>query len=110
MCSTSRCRNATYLCGPANYPVSWGLYLCGPGTTASHRWRYRAETENLCKLGGPVAMVLCLHQRNVYIQSKLQVGREQKCNPLVGAETPLTCVGRQTTLSHWGQYRRENGN
>ena len=45
-------------------------------------------------------MVPCLHQGNLYIQRKLRVWREQKCSPLVGGETPLTCAGKQTTTSH----------
>ena len=53
-------------------------------------------------------MVPC--QGNIYIQRKLRVWREQKCIPLVGAETPLTCAGRQTTPSHGGRNRAENGN
>ena len=57
----------------------------------------------------PFAMVPCLHQSNVYIKRKLQVWRVQKCIPLVGAKTALTCVGRQVTLSHLSQYRAENG-
>ena len=40
---------------------------------------------------------------------KLWIWRAQKCSPLVGAETPLTCAGWQTTPSHWGPYRTENG-
>ena len=55
-------------------------------------------------------MVPCLHQSNVYLKRKLQVWRVQKCIPLVGAKTALTCTGRQTTPSHVNQYRAENGN
>ena len=55
-------------------------------------------------------MALCLHQRNVYIKWKLQVWRVQKCIPLVGVKTALTCAGLQTTPSHVTQYRAENGN
>ena len=36
MYSTSWCKNPTYLCGPANYPLSWG--------------RYRAKNGNLREL------------------------------------------------------------
>ena len=45
-----------------------------------------------------------------YIKRKLWVWRVQKCIPLVGAKTVLTCTGLQTTPSHGGQYRAENGN
>ena len=51
--------------------------------------RYMAENENLRKLGLVIAMVPCLHQRNIYLQRKLQIWREQKCIPLVSGETPL---------------------
>ena len=68
------------------------------------------RTETCVNLGRPIAMVQCLHQGNVYIKRKLCVWRVQKCIPLVGAITPLTCAGRQTTPSHGGWYRAENGN
>ena len=55
-------------------------------------------------------MVPCLHQRNVQMKRKLQIWRVQKCIPLVGAQTALTCAGLQTNLSHVSQYRAENGN
>ena len=52
-------------------------------------------------------MVLCLNQGNTYTKRKLRVWRDQKCSPLVGAITPLTCAGRQITPSrkrqHWAQ-------
>ena len=106
MYSISRCRNPTYLCGSENLPVSWG--------------RMGQRTETCVNWGGPIAMVPCLYQRNIYIQRKLRVWRELKCIPLVGGETPLICADRQTTPSHGGwhraeninlvQYRAENGN
>ena len=83
MYSTSRCRNPIYLYGMSNYPVSLG-----------------ATTETCKNWCGPIAMLPRLHQGKIYIQRKLWVCREQKCVPIVGAETPLTCAGWQTTLSH----------
>ena len=38
-----------------------------------------------------MAMVLRLHQGNFYTKRKLTVWRDQKCNPVGGAITPLTC-------------------
>ena len=65
----------------------------------------------ICRNPGlPFTMVLCLHQSNVYIKRKLQVWRIQKCIPLVGAKTALTCAGLQTTPSDETQYRAENEN
>ena len=55
-------------------------------------------------------MVPCLHQSNVYIKRKLRVWRVQKCIPLVGAKTSLTCAGLYTTPSQVSQSRAENGN
>ena len=55
-------------------------------------------------------MVPCFHQSNLYMKRKLRVWRAQKCISLVGAETPLTCAGRQTTPFHGGRYRSQNGN
>ena len=53
-------------------------------------------------------MVLCFHQHNIYIKSKLTVWRDQKCIPLLGAKTPLTCTGRQTIPSQGSRYMAEN--
>ena len=55
-------------------------------------------------------MVPCLHQRNIYIKKKLRIWRDRKCISLVGAETPLTCAGRQSTPSQGKRYRDDNGN
>ena len=54
-------------------------------------------------------MVPCLNQGNIYTKRKLRVWRDQKCIPLVGAKTPLTCAGRQTTLSRFMRYRAKTG-
>ena len=67
------------------------------------------RTESSVKWDGPTAMVPCLHQVNIYTKRKLRVWRDQKCIPLVGAKTPLTCVGRQNTPSQGRQYRAQNG-
>ena len=66
--------------------------------------------ETCVNWGGPIAMVLCLHQGNIYIKRKLREWRDQKCIPLVSAKTPLTCVVRQTTPSQGSRYKAENGN
>ena len=76
----SRCKYRPYLCGPANYPCLKGVGI-GPGTETCVNW------------GGPIAMVPCLHQGNLYIKRKLRVWRAQKCNLLVGAKTALTSTG-----------------
>ena len=55
-------------------------------------------------------MVPYLHQCNIYMKRELWVWRDQKCIPLVGAKTPLTCGRSQTTLSGRRRYRAENGN
>ena len=57
----------------------------------------------------PMAMVPCLHQGNIYTKRKLRVWRDQKCIPLVGAITTLTCAGRYNTPSRGRQYRTQNG-
>ena len=66
--------------------------------------------EICANLGLPFPMVPCLCQSNVYIKRKLCVWRIQKCIPLIGAKTSLTCVGLQTTLSQVTQYMVENRN
>ena len=70
----------------------------GPGTETCVNW------------GGPITMVPCLHQGNIYIKRKLRVWSDQKCIPLVDAITSLTSVGRQAILSERSSYRDENGN
>ena len=54
-------------------------------------------------------MVPCFHQGNIYTKRKLRVWRDQKCTPLVGAITPLTCAGPQNTPPRGRQYRAQNG-
>ena len=54
-------------------------------------------------------MVPCLHQRIISTKRKVRVWRDQKCIPLVGAITPLTCAGRQSTASRGRQYRAQIG-
>ena len=56
-----------------------------------------------------MAMVPCLHQGNIYTKRKLRVWRDQKCIPLVGAITTLTCAGRHNTPSRGRQYRAQYG-
>ena len=45
------------------------------------------RTESMVNWDGPMAMVPCLHQGNIYTKRKLRVWRDQKCIPLVGAIT-----------------------
>ena len=54
-------------------------------------------------------MVPCLHQGIIYTKRKLRVWRDQKCIPLVGAITPLTCAVRHNTPSRGRRYRAQNG-
>ena len=68
------------------------------------------RTETCVNWGGSLALVQCLHQGNIYIKRQSGVRRDQKCISLVGAKTPLTCAGRQTTPSQGRRYRAENGN
>ena len=61
--------------------------------------------ESCVNWDGPIAMVPCLHQGNIYTKRKLWVWRDQKCIPLVGAIPPLTCAGHQNTPSRLMRYR-----
>ena len=65
--------------------------------------------ESCVNWDGPIATVPYLHQGNIYTKRKLRAWRDQKCIPLVGAITPLTCAGRQNTPSRGRRYRAENG-
>ena len=67
------------------------------------------STESCINCDGPISMIPCLHQGNIYIKRKLWVWRDQKCIPLVSAIIPLTCAGRQNTPSRGRQYRAQYG-
>ena len=67
------------------------------------------RTESCANWDGPISLVPCLHQGNIYTKRKLRVWRDQKCIPLVGAITPLTCAGPQNTPPRGRQYRAQNG-
>ena len=67
------------------------------------------RTESLGNWDGPMAMVPCLHQGNIYTKRKLRVCRDQKCILLVGAITSLNFPGRHNTHSRGRQYRAYNG-
>ena len=67
------------------------------------------RTESCLNWDGPIAMVPCLHQGNIYTKRKLRAWRDQKCIPLVGAITPLTSAGRQSTPSRLMRYRAKTG-
>ena len=68
------------------------------------------RTDTYVNCGGPIAMVPCLHHGNIYTKMELGVWRDQKCVPLVGAKTSLTCAVLQTTPSQERPYRAENRN
>ena len=67
------------------------------------------RTESCVICDGPIAMVPCFHQGSIYTKRKLRVWRDQKCIPLVGAKSTLTCAGRQSTPSRGRQYRAQKG-
>ena len=67
------------------------------------------RTESWVNCDGPISIVPCLHQGNIYTKRKLRVWRDKKCIPLVGAITPLTCAGRENTPSRRRQYSAQNG-
>ena len=87
------------------------LTCAGPQNTPPRGRQYRAQNGKLLKLGrtGSISMVPCLHQGNIYTKRKLRVWRDQKCTPLVGAITPLTCAGPQNTPPRGRQCRAQNG-
>ena len=90
MCSCCWCKNRTYLCGPSNYPVSY--------ETVYGRERKFAEIR-----------VYLSPRYRFCTKPMLGVWRVQKCIPLVGAKTALTCEGLQSTVSHVRRYRADNG-
>ena len=68
-----------------------------------------SRTESCVNSDVPISMVPCFDQGNIYTKRKLRVWRDQKCIPLVGAITPLTCAGGHNTPSRGRQYRAQNG-
>ena len=70
----------------------------------------RPRTESWLNCDGPIAIVPCLHQGNIYTKRKLRAFRDQKCIPLLGAIIAITCVGRQNTPSRRRRFgpRRES--
>ena len=68
------------------------------------------RTESCLNWDGPITMVPCLHQGNIYTNRKLRAWRDQKCISLVVAITPLICAGRQNTPSRLMRYRAKTGN
>ena len=85
------------------------LTCAGRKNTTSRGRRFGPRTESCLNWDGPIAMVLCLHQGNIYTKRKLRAWRDHKCLPLVGAITPLTCAGRQNTPSRQRPYGAQNG-
>ena len=79
---------------------------CLEGGSIGHRTESLESLENW---DGPMAMVPCFHQGIIYTKRKLRVWRDQKCIPLVGAITTLTCAVRHNTPSRGRQYRAQNG-
>ena len=73
-------------------------------TTPSHVGQYWAKNGNLRKSESTFRHGTVFAQSNVYIKKKLQVWRVQKYIPLIGAQTALTCVGRNTSPPHVSQY------
>ena len=65
------------------------------------------STESCINCDGPISMVPCLHQGNIYIKRKLRIWRDQKCIPLVGGITPLNCAVHHNTPSRGRQYRAQ---
>ena len=50
------------------------------------------RTESCVISDGPIAMVSCLHQGNIYNNRKLRVWSDRKCISLVSAKNILTCA------------------
>ena len=67
------------------------------------------RTESMVNWDGPMAMIPCLHQGNIYTKRKLRVWRDQKYIQLVGAITTLICAVLHNTPSRGRQYKAQNG-
>ena len=69
----------------------------------------RTRTESCVNWDGPIAMVPSSLQGNIYTKRKLRAWTDQKCIPLVGEITPLTCAVRQNNPSRGRRYRAQKG-
>ena len=58
--------------------------------------------------GLPIAMVPCLHQKNIYIHRKPKGCRAQEYYHWVGANREQTSTGLQITRIHMSPYRSDN--
>ena len=68
------------------------------------------KRESYVFCGGPIAMVPCSHQGNIYIKKKAaEMERREICFHS-RCKTPLTCTGCQTTSSQIRRYGAEKGN
>ena len=63
------------------------------------------RTESRVNWNGPMALVPCLHQGNIYTKRKLSVWRDQECIPIVGAITPLPCAAVKVPCLEGGSIR-----
>ena len=79
-------------------------------TIPCHMSRYKAENAKLRKLGLTYHHGIVFAPRQCLYQRKIKVCRDRKCICLVGAKTPPSCAGRQTTPSQGSRYWPENGN
>ena len=67
--------------------------------------------ETCVNWGGPIAMVPCFHQGNVYIKTIEAKGMESpEMYPTPWCRNPHTCAGLPTTMSYGLRYRAENEN
>ena len=82
---------------------------CAGHQSTQSRGSIGPRMESCVNWDGTISMVPCLHQGNIYNKRKLMIWRDQKCIPLVGAKTQLTCAGRQSTPSRGRKYRAQNG-
>ena len=68
-----------------NHPLT----CAGRQNTPSRGRQFGLRTGSCLNWDGPIAMVPCLHEGNIYTKRKLRAWRDQKCIPLVGAITRL---------------------
>ena len=73
----------------------------------------RPRTESCLNSDGPIAMVPCLHQGNIYTKRKLRACRDQKCIPLVRCNNPTYLCGpskypisREAVWAHNGKLTK----
>ena len=86
------------------------LRSMGLQSTRFHAASYRADSENLRKLGATFRHGTVFTQIQCLYQGKLRECRAQNCTPCFGAKSPLRSTSLRTFRFHAAPYRADSTN